>query len=177
MRALLLLFLATAVHAQTVDVSASGGVVVAASGETLVAALPPAAALTASLTPDLLGGRLRGTASVGFAEGVGANDLGRMVSVGVGVEAPLSGGRNGVYLALGGALVDVEGADGRACDLDPGCMWEGYRVSPYTGLAATGGVGARVPVNGRLWVEPAVSAVFWGEGLPMARLGVGWRLR
>ena len=56
-------------------------------------------------------------------------------------------------------------------------MYEGGSVSAYTGLAWTGGVGARVPVGGRVWVEPAVSAWFWGDALPAARLGVGWRLR
>lgn len=173
----LVLLLSSGAHAQTVDLSASGGVVIAVSGETFVADLLPTAALSATLTPGLLGGRVRGTASVGFAEGYGPSDLGQTLSVGLGVEVPLSGGRNGVYLALGGAFVDVEGEDGRGCDLAPDCLWEGYRVSPYTGLAGTGGVGARVPISAWVWVEPSISAVFWGEGLPSARLGVGWRLR
>lgn len=176
--AVLVLLLASAAHAQAVDLSASGGGVIALSGVEWVAGVMPTASVSATVTPALLGGRVRGTASVGFADGYGGSDLGQTLSAGLSVEAPLSGGRNGVYVALGGALVDVEGVDGRGCDLAPDCLWEGYRVSPYAGLAVTGGAGARVPVSPRVWIEPAASAVFWGEGLlPMARLGVGWRVR
>lgn len=176
MRLALLLLLATGAHAQAVDLSASGGALVALGGEVLITGAAPSVRLAASSTPSAVGGRVRGVASATYAPGRRAADHATAV-LGLGAEVPLSGGRNGVYLALGGAFLSVDGPDIEGCLRDPNCMASGGGVSPYTGLAWTGGVGARIPISGRLWLEPAVSTLFWGEALPSARLGVGWRLR
>ena len=172
MRALLLLaVLSVAASAQpALDVSVAGGAVVLGTP-----GLAGTGSATVTVTPGLPRG-LRAAAAVTAGPGSGRNDDGRMAALGLGIEAPLSGGRHGVYLALGAALLHFDNYDPGGCLRDPDCMFEGVSVSPHTGLAATGGLGARVPV-GRLTVEPALSAMVWGDVLLGARLGVGWRIR
>ena len=131
--------------------------------------------LSAALTPGLPRGlRVGGALTAGRGDGA---DDGRLLAAAAGLEAPLSGGRNGLYVTLGIALVAFEPGRTRACAEDPDCFSELITVDSYTGPAASVGVGARVPVGGRLWLEPAVSALVWDEALPQARLGLGWRLR
>lgn len=177
MRLLLLALLCAAAHAQPlVDVSAAGGVVVTQYDAASVPSdIAGTGTVAVAVTPGLPRG-LRGVATVAFGSGAGRSDDGRLASVGVGVEAPLSGGRNGVYVALGAAWLDLDTYDPSGCVPDDGCLFESIAVLPHTGLAATGGLGARVPV-GRLTVEPALSAAVWGDVLIGARLGVGWRIR
>ena len=82
-----------------------------------------------------------------------------------------------MYVALGAGLVDFDNAAFDRCTPDRGCMHEGAAVASYSGLAASGGVGVRVPLSDRLWVEPRLSALVWDEVLPQARIGLGWRVR
>ena len=157
------------------DVSLGGGVVVTGSDGVIVPTVAGAGAAALTITPDLPRG-LRLVVSATAGPGEPDSEYGQLAAVGVGMEAPLSGGRDGVYVALGGAWLDFDNYDPTGCHIDPDCLFEGGRVSPHRGLAWTGGVGARVPV-GSLWVEPALSAMVWDDVLLGARLGMGWRLR
>ncbi|PAP75325.1 hypothetical protein [Rubrivirga marina] len=177
MRPLLLALLCAAAHAQpAVDVSTAGGVVVteydAASVPSTVAGI---GAVAATIAPGLPRG-LRGVATLAFGPGTGRFDHGRLAAIGLSVEAPLSGGRNGAYVALGGAWLDFDNYDPSGCHPDEGCLYESISIQPHVGLAVTGGLGARVPL-GRFYVEPALSATVWDDVLVGARLGLGWRLR
>lgn len=165
-----------AAHAQpTLDISAAAGAIATGSSEVLVPSLDPVATVAATLAPGLPRGvRVKAEGTIG--PGSGRFHYGRLAALGLGVEAPFSGGRDGVYLALGGAVVDFDNYDPTGCVEDPNCMFEGASVAAHTGLAWTGGLGARVSV-GRLFAEPALSAMVWHDVLIGAQLGLGWRLR
>jgi len=173
----LALCLAASAAAQpaAVDVSLSGGVMVAGPGEVLISGVAPTVAVALVATPAAVGNWFRGVASAAFTPGTGRDGDGEVVAVGFGVEVPLAGRRNGVYLALGAALVDVQNTAHDTCTPEVGCMGGG--IGSYLGPAWTGGLGARVAVGRRVWVEPSVSALVWGDVLPSARVGVGWQLR
>ena len=170
--------LAAPARAQSaIDVSgALGSAVTAMFGSGVIEGTTGLGTVSVAASPDLPRG-VRLAASVTYGPG---DDRGvdRTLALGLGAEAPLSGGRNGVYLALGGAWLDFDGRDSSDCTPEVGCMDESGALGPSTGLAATVGLGARVPAVRRLWVEPTVGAITGGSGpLPTARLGVGWRLR
>ena len=183
MRAILLtLALAASASAQiTFDVVGSGGAAMTSAATLPLPAGPSGfGAVSVSVAPGLpLGTRLMASATVG--PGNGESRPGSVAAVGVGAEVPFSGGRNGVYLAVGGALLDFDNADAdgvAGCNANPDCMDETGDLFSHTGLAATVGLGARVPVVSRFWVEPSVSAFVYDSGaLPSAQIGVGWRIR
>ena len=177
MRALLLaLALAASASAQVaLDVSGGYGGAVTGSGELPIGEVVGLGTVSVVAAPDLPRGlRLAVTATRGAGN---ARGDGETLAVGVGGEVPLSGGRNGVYLALGTALLDFDNEGPEACRNEPGCFYEGAPVGSYAGLAATVGLGARIPVTSRLWAEPILSAFVWDEVLPSAHIGVGWRIR
>lgn len=175
--ALALLLTAPLAAQPTVDVSgAIGSTATAFFGESVIGGVTTVGALSATATPKLPRG-VRVVASAAYGPGDDRGEF-ETVALGVGVEAPLSGGRNGVYVALGGAWLDFDGRDRSGCTPEVGCLDESGSLGPYTGLAATVGLGARVPIAQRLWVEPAVATLIGGSGpLPGVRLGVGWRVR
>lgn len=181
-RAALLLtaaLIASASGAAQVDVAGALGGAVTASGESPVSDGTALGVVSVSVAPGLPRG-VRVAASVTVGPGDDEGYAGTIAALGAGVEIPLTGGRNGVYFALGGALLDFDNREPglSGCDLDPDCLDESGAADSYAGLAATVGLGARIPVARQVWIEPSVSAFIWGSGaLPSARIGVGWRIR
>jgi len=162
-------------HPLTLDVTVSSGGAVTSSGEIPITDAVGLATLAVTAAPGLpLGLRLAATATYGPGN---ARGDGRTLGLGLGAEVPATGGRRGLYLALGAALLDFDNDTPNDCIADPECFSEIQPVGSYAGVAATVGVGARIPVLRRLTLEPAVSAFVWGEVLPAARLGVGYRIR
>jgi len=173
-----LLLWASALAAQpAVDVSAAAGGVVTKLSETFAPSFAPIGTVGVSVPSGLPRG-IRLAGAVAYGPGEAESGDGRTFAVSLGAEAPLSGGRNGVYLALGAGYVAFDNADYSGCRIEIGCMYEGGGTTPpYDGVVWTAGVGARVPVGSRWWIEPAVSAMVWDAPLLSARVGAGWRLR
>ena len=182
MRTLLLLVVAASASAQPLDVLALGGVALSGPDEVLVSGVAPAAGAAVAVTPPVLGGRFRAVLAASVSPQGSAGLPDRTAAVGLSVEAPLSGGRNGVYLSLGGAYVDYDGPDrGNLADCEfSECPTHIYGPDGFRGLAWSGGVGARVPLAERVFASGEALAFFGNGGnalLPRLHLGVGYRLR
>lgn len=183
MRAILILaaLAVTSASAQTTtfDLIATGGVAVEGPSDVLITGVAPALGIAGAVAPPVLGQRLRFQLAASLVPEGSGGLPDRTAAVGLSVEAPLSGGRNGVYFSLGGAYVDYDGPD-RSISCEPNCPTHSFGPSRYRGLAWSGGIGARVPITGRTFVSGEASAFIIDEGrsaLPRLHLGLGYRLR
>ena len=174
--AVLALLLAGAAGAQpTLDVAGGGGLTLVGLGVEDGAGLAaPFGTAAVAVTPSGDWRWIRPTASIlVLPGGAGA----RAAALGVGAEVPLFADRNGPFLTAGVVAIRHVADDPIPCAPADGCFGGGTAVPSYTGLAWAVGLGARVPAGDRMWVEPQVSALAWGDTLPSARLALGWRLR
>ena len=161
-----------------VDLVASGGLAVEPSGVSFFN-VAPSFGLAMAVTPSAFGSRFRLRAAAFVSPEGGAGLPNRTAALGLGIEAPLSGGRNGVYLSFGGAYVDYDGPSrGGACT-GPECPTHTYGQDRFRGLAWAGGIGARVPLAERVFARGEAGALVGGTEFALSRVsvGVGYRLR
>ncbi len=162
-----------------VDLIASSGLTIEPSAVSLVPDVAPVVGLAVAVTPPILGERfrLRASAAVSPEGSRGLPD--RTAAVALGVEAPLSGGRNGVYLSLGGAYVSYDGPKRAGPCTGYNCPTHDYGQSQYRGLAWAGAVGGRVPLGGDVFANGEFGAFVGGTEFvqPRIGIGVGYRLR
>lgn len=162
-----------------IDLIASSGLTIEPSAVSLVPDISPALGFSVAVTPPVLGERLRlwVAASVSPEGRRGLPD--RTAAVGLGIEAPLSGGRNGVHLSLGGAYVSYDGPKREGPCLGIDCPTHDYGQSQYRGLAWAGAIGGRVPLAGGVFANGEVGAFVGGTQFvqPKMSVGVGYRLR